>query len=59
MNVICNDNRFEIVEKFKKKLIEKTNIKSCPDEMGVIDDILFRFWLLGWLDKIDADEVIQ
>ena len=59
MNVICNDNRFEIVEKFKKRLIKETNIKSCPDEMAVIDDILFRFWQLGWLDKIDANEPIR
>ena len=59
MNIICNDNRFEIVEKFKNRLIEATNIKSCPDEMAVIDNILFRFWQLGWLDKIDAAELIR
>ena len=41
---ICTDNRFEIIAAYKKKLIESTNIQSRPEEMAVIDNILFRFW---------------
>ena len=46
---ICNDNRFKIIEKYKKELIESTNIEDSPEEMAVLDDILFRFWQMGWL----------
>ena len=50
---LCNDNRFELIEKYKKKLIEATNIETAPDEMTVLDNILFRFWQMGWLDKLE------
>ncbi len=43
MSDICGDNRFEIIAEYKKQLIEGTNIESCPEEMAVIDSILFRF----------------
>lgn len=49
----CGDNRFEIIEAAKKDLLESTNIESDPDEMKVIDSILFRCWQMGWLDKYD------
>lgn len=49
MSDVCGDNRFEIIEAYKKKLIEDTNIESQPDEMAVIDNILLRFWQMGWL----------
>lgn len=48
---ICGDNRFEIIEKAKRSLIESTNIETSEDEMKVIDDFLFRCWQMGWLDK--------
>ena len=57
MNELCTDNRFELIAKYKEKLIEATNIEMAQDEMEVIDDILFRFWQMGWLDKLDADTV--
>ena len=50
---ICSDNRFELIEKYKRKLIEATNIETAEDEMKVIDSILFRFWQMGWLDKLE------
>lgn len=62
---ICTDNRFEIIAAYKKKLIERTNIESRPEEMAVIDSILFRFWQMGWLppiphgDLIDRDALIK
>lgn len=62
---ICTDNRFEIIAAYKKKLIECTNIETRPEEMAVIDDILFRFWQMGWLPPdprrrlIDADALIE
>lgn len=53
MDDMCNDNRFELIEKYKKRLIEATNIETASDEMAVIDNILFRFWQMGWLDKLE------
>jgi len=53
MDDMYDDNRFELIEKYKKELIEATNIETAPDEMTVLDDILFRFWQMGWLDSID------
>jgi len=49
----CNDNRFEIIGAAKKDLLDSTNIDSDPEEMKVIDNILFRCWQMGWLDKYD------
>jgi hypothetical protein len=46
---ICDDNRFEIIEAAKKKLIESTNIETSPKEMEVLDSLLFRMWQMGWL----------
>lgn len=53
---ICDDNRFEIIAKAKKALLEGTNIDMCADEMAVIDNILFRCWQMGWLDRYDRCE---
>lgn len=51
----CGDNRFEIIEKAKEDLIRSTNIESSPDEMAVLDSILFRAWQMSWLDKYEPD----
>ena len=51
--VVCGDNRFELIKKFKKKLFEQTNIETAKDEVAVIDSILFRLWQMGWLDKLE------
>lgn len=53
MSDMCNDNRFELVAKYKAKLIEATNIDTSADEMAVIDNILFRMWQMGWLDRLE------
>ena len=53
----CSDNRFELIKKYKERLIEATNIETAKDEMNVIDSILFRFWQMGWLDRLEADVV--
>ena len=53
---ICTDNRFELIEKYKKNLIESTNIESAPDEMAVLDNLLFRIWQMGWLDRLEQPE---
>jgi hypothetical protein len=47
------DNRFELIEKYKKKLIDSTNIETSEDEMKVLDSIMFRFWQMGWLDILE------
>lgn len=49
----CGDNRFELIEKYKQKLLDATNIGDSPEEMAVIDNILFRFWQMGWLEKLE------
>lgn len=50
---MCGDNRFVLIEKYKRKLINSTNIETSPDEMAVLDDILFRCWQMGWLDSLE------
>lgn len=56
MEEICGDNRFEIIEDAKNRLIEATNIESRPDEMSVLDSLLFRMWQMGWLPGCDRAE---
>lgn len=56
---MCTDNRFEIIAAYKKKLIDGTNIESSQDEMAVIDNILFRFWQMGWLPPIPHGDLID
>lgn len=56
MAEVCGDNRFEIIEKAKKKLIDATNISDSPEEMKVIDNFLYRCWQMGWLKKYDTPE---
>ena len=53
MNCICGDNRFEVIARAKKHIIEATNIESAPDEMKVLDSFLFRCWQMGWLDRFE------
>ena len=53
INGVCGDNRFEIIEKAKKDIIKHTNIESSPEEMAVLDNILFRAWQMGWLKKYE------
>lgn len=52
---MCGDNRFKIIERAKKDIIENTNIQSRKDEMQVLDSFLFRCWQMGWLDKYDKN----
>ena len=53
MMEICGDNRFEIIARAKADLLEGTNIETDEAEMAVIDNILFRCWQMGWLDRYD------
>lgn len=59
MSEICTDNRFEVIAVYKKKLMERTNIETSPDEMAVIDNVLFRFWQLGWLPPVPHGRLID
>lgn len=59
MNYVCEDNRFEIIERYKNELISATNIEGSPEEMAVLDNILFRFWQMGWLKEQKAVEPKQ
>lgn len=56
MNETCTDNRFEIIEKAKKHILEATNINTNSDEMKVLNSFLFRCWQMGWLDKYNLRE---
>ena len=53
MGDVCSDNRFLIIERAKKDIINSTNIESSKDEMKSLDSFLFRCWQMGWLDKYD------
>lgn len=55
MDVICGDNRFEIIAKAKAHLIDATNIDTSEDEMKVLDDFLFRCWRMGWLKQYEEE----
>lgn len=50
---MAGDNRFEIIAKAKQAILDSTNIETDEDEMKVLDNILFRCWQMGWLDKYD------
>ena len=56
---ICGDNRFEIIARAKKHLLDATNIDTSPKEMEVLDDFLFRCWQMGWLDRYDPSDATQ
>lgn len=51
----CGDNRFELIAKARDALLESTNIEDSPNEMAVLDSILFRCWQMGWLDEIGVE----
>lgn len=56
-DVMCNDNRFEVIGKAKEHLLEATNIETSPDEMAVLDSFLFRCWQMGWLKQYDVSPI--
>lgn len=49
---MCCDDRFELIGRAKDELFEATNINDSPEEVAVLDDILFRFYQMGWLDRV-------
>lgn len=53
---VCGDDRFRIINDAKADLIRSTNIGDCPEEMDVLDSMLFRCWQMGWLDKYEKKE---
>lgn len=56
---LCDDNRIITIEKAKQALIKGTNIEDSPEEMKVLDNILFRCWQMGWLDRYDQIKIIE
>ena len=50
---VCGDNRFEVIEKAKRDILDATNIGISPDEMKALDSFLFRCWQMGWLNKYE------
>lgn len=55
----CTDNRFEIIRKAKKDLLESTNIHTSEDEMEVLDNILFRCWQMDWLKMYEDNNHLK
>ena len=53
---LCDDNRIITIKKAKQALIKGTNIEDSPEEMKVLDNILFRCWQMGWLDRYDPQK---
>lgn len=47
---LCNDDRYVVIEKAKKQLLEQSKIKAGPNELAVLDAFLFKCWQFGWLD---------
>lgn len=52
---MCGDDRFELIEEAKRRLLESTNIEDRPKEVAVLDSMLFRLWQMGWLDHLRED----
>ena len=49
----CGDSRFEVIARAKEDLFKSTNIESDEKEVAVIDNILFRCYQMGWLDRYE------
>lgn len=54
MGKVCGDNSFEIIAKAKEDILLSTNINTSEDEMKVLDNFLFRYWQMGWLNKYNS-----
>jgi hypothetical protein len=52
---ICLDNRFEVISRAKRYMIEATNIECAKDETACLDSFLFRCWQLGFLERFEAE----
>lgn len=52
---VCTDERFDMIARVKSELMRSTNIETDKKEMAVIDNILFRFWQMGWLQLINCE----
>lgn len=51
---VCGDNRFLVIERAKKDLFESTDIEMmAPEEVEIIDNILFCYWQMGWLKRYE------
>lgn len=59
MDEACADDRFELIEKAKGKLLECTNIGDSQEELSVLDSILFRCWQMGWLDQLHETAMLD
>ena len=55
----CGDDRFKIIAMAKEDILKSTNIEGSPEEMKVLDNILFRCWQMGWLDgyRVKGDKL--
>lgn len=53
MAFCLDEEKFNMIDRVRTYLEDNTKIKDNPAEMDVIDNILYRFWMLGWLQDID------
>ena len=52
----CGDTRFEVIARAKEDLFKSTNIERNEKEVAVIDNILFRCYQMGWLDRYKEEK---
>ena len=48
MGEVCQDNRFEIIQRAKEDVINSTNIDTSLKEMEILNRFLYRCWQMGW-----------
>ncbi len=56
MGDVCCDNKFDVIERAKKDLLSKTNIKSSHAEMAVLNNFLRHCLQMGWLKQYETKE---
>lgn len=54
MNSVCSDDRYILIERAMKDLLEKTNIDV--NECQTLKYFMLRCWQMGWLDKYKEDK---
>lgn len=47
--IIADCDRIFVIGKYRQRLIDSTNINESPEEMKVLNDLMFRLYQMGWL----------
>lgn len=57
--IIADCDRIFVIGKYRQRLIDSTNINESPEEMKVLNDLMFRLYQMGWLDDLEKMEQIR